>query len=228
MRRYSNEEKAEIIREIEGVGNIRAVCRKRGLSRTMVHNWLKKEFPKFETERLFLRGLRLSDSASYQKHYAHWAVVRLLRSTVPWPYPPNGAKIFIQSCVLPHQGIDRWVWGIFLKENSKELIGCVDLRRKGNPDNRGYWLAQQHWGKGLMTEAVQPILDCAFEKLGFQKMIFANAVQNKASRRIKEKTGCRFIGVRPQKFLDPKLKESEIWELSRDDWLKFRRQKAGC
>ena len=43
MRRYSNEEKAEILKEIEDVGNIHAVCRKRGLSHTTVHNWLKKE-----------------------------------------------------------------------------------------------------------------------------------------------------------------------------------------
>lgn len=43
MRRYSDEEKAEILKEIENVGNIHAVCRKRGLSHTTVHNWLKKQ-----------------------------------------------------------------------------------------------------------------------------------------------------------------------------------------
>ena len=42
-----------------------------------------------------------------------------------------------------------------------------------------------------MTEAVQPILNYAFNELGFRKLAFANAVQNKASRRIKEKTGCQ-------------------------------------
>ena len=44
MRRYSDDEKAEILKEIESVGNIHAVCRKRGLSHTTtVHNWLKKQ-----------------------------------------------------------------------------------------------------------------------------------------------------------------------------------------
>ena len=43
MRRYSNEEKAEILKEIEAVGSIHAVCRKRGISHTTAHNWLKKD-----------------------------------------------------------------------------------------------------------------------------------------------------------------------------------------
>ena len=43
MRRYNDEEKAEILKEVESVGNIHAVCRKRGLSHTTVHNWLKKQ-----------------------------------------------------------------------------------------------------------------------------------------------------------------------------------------
>ena len=43
MKRYRAEEKAEILKEIEDVGNIHAVCRKRGMSHTTVHSWLKKE-----------------------------------------------------------------------------------------------------------------------------------------------------------------------------------------
>ena len=43
MRRYSSEEKVEILKEVENVGNIHAVCRKRGLSHTTVHNWLRKQ-----------------------------------------------------------------------------------------------------------------------------------------------------------------------------------------
>ena len=42
MKRYSIEEKAEILKEVEEVGNINLVCRKRGLSHTTVHNWIKK------------------------------------------------------------------------------------------------------------------------------------------------------------------------------------------
>ena len=43
MRRYSLEERAEILREIEEVGNVSVVCRKRGISVTTAHNWVKKD-----------------------------------------------------------------------------------------------------------------------------------------------------------------------------------------
>ena len=38
---------------------------------------------------------------------------------------------------------------------------------------------------------------------------FANAIQNKASRRIKEKTGCRYVRTEPRKFLNPEFTECE-------------------
>jgi len=42
MKRYSTEEKAEILKEVEGIGNINLVCKKRGISHTTVHNWIRK------------------------------------------------------------------------------------------------------------------------------------------------------------------------------------------
>lgn len=33
------------------------------------------------------------------------------------------------------------------------------------------------------------------------------------------------IGVEPAKFVDPKLTEHEVWELKKEDWLKFRNSK---
>lgn len=172
----------------------------------------------FETERLFLRGVKLSDSPSYQKNFADYEVIQHLSHLVPWPYPENGVHDFLKEMVLPTQGINRWTWAIFHKENKSEVIGVVDLWRKGCPENRGFWLAKKHWSKGYMTEAVTPVMDYAFNFLGFEKLVFANAVGNNRSRRVKEKTGAKFIETRPAKFVDPKYTEHEIWELEKSDW----------
>ena len=185
-----------------------------------------KPLPVFKTKRLFLRELRLSDAEIYEKHFARWEIMQYLRHTTPHPYPKGGAEDWLKNTVLPRQGIDRWVWGLFLKKNQKKLIGCIGLHREGSPGNRGFWLAKEYQGKGLMTEAVRPVLDYAFGELGFNKLIFDNAVENTASRRVKEKTNCRFIGTKPQKFLNPKFTKSEIWELTKDCWLEFRRKKS--
>lgn len=174
--------------------------------------------PIFETKRLILRGVTESDAPSWQKHFVDYEVIRNLSSLVPWPYPENGVLSFMKNVIFPHQGIDRWVWGIFLKENPNELIGAVDLWREGKPEHRGFWLARKYWGQGLMTEAVEPIMDYAFDELGFEVLVFANAVGNIGSRRIKEKTGARLLGVEPAKFVDPKFTEHELWELRKENW----------
>lgn len=180
-----------------------------------------KSVPTFETERLILRDITLKDAPSYQKNFCDYAVISQLSSVVPWPYPDNGAESYIQSVVFPQQGKDFWFWGIFLKKNPNEMIGGVNLWRKGSPENRGFWLGKSYWGHGYMTEAVQPVMDYAFDRLGFEKLIFSNALGNTRSRRIKEKTGARLIGTRPARFVNPEYVGAETWELTREEWKKL-------
>jgi len=178
-----------------------------------------KNIPAFETKRLFLRGVTEADAPSWQRNFDDYEVIRNLAAHVPWPYPKDGVLTFLRTQVLPKQGIDKWVWGIFLKENPGELVGVVDLWREGKPENRGFWLARKLWGQGIMTEAVTPVMDYAFNELGFTKLVFANALGNIGSRRVKEKTGAKLLRREPAKFVDPKFTEHEIWELEKVAWL---------
>ena len=73
-----------------------------------------------------------------------------------------------------------------------------------------------------MTEAVYPVVDYAFDYLEFPELIFSNAAGNVGSRRIKEKTGCELIDVRPGKFVDPALTEQELWKLTIENWDEHR------
>jgi [ribosomal protein S5]-alanine N-acetyltransferase len=173
--------------------------------------------PTIATKRLLLKPLSLADIPSYERHFVDYEVIRHLSAVVPWPYPKGGVGEYLQK-VLPLQGISRWSWGLSLKENPTGIIGCVELWRPGTPENRGFWLGRKYWGRGLMGEAVLPILDFAFQDLVFQKLVFTNAVGNERSRRIKEKTGARLIEVRPAKFVDPTYTEHEIWELEKGEW----------
>ena len=180
------------------------------------------EIPEFSTQRLNLRGVLESDGPSYTKHFVDYEVIRNLAASVPWPYPENGVAEFIRSTILPNQGNDRWSWGIFLKRSPRELIGVIELWRPGSPENRGFWLGQAYWGRGLMTEAVVPIMNFAFDDLGFDVLVFSNALGNVRSRRIKEKTGARLVGTAPAEFVDPSFSRREIWELSKAEWLAAR------
>ena len=182
--------------------------------------------PEFKTDRLFIRGVKLEDAESYEKNFANYDIIQHLSQDVPWPYPKDSVRVFLEKMILPKQGTNKWFWVIFLKDKRDEVIGCIDLRRKGTHENRGFWLAKKHWGKGFMTEATIPIIDYAFEHLGFEKLIFANAVGNKRSRRVKEKTRATYIENRPAKFVNPEYTEQEIWELTKSNWNKFKQQNS--
>lgn len=179
--------------------------------------------PSFETRRLFLRPVTEKDFSIYYKNINDFEVIRYLSAQVPWPYPADGVEKFFKSIVFPSLGIDRWFWGIFLKENPEEVIGAVDLWRDPVPENRGFWLARKYWNKGIMSEAVSPITNYAFEKLGFDKLILSNAVGNVASRKIKEKAGAVLVGVRDAKFATGEFNQAETWELTKKNWQKKNR-----
>lgn len=176
------------------------------------------EVPTLTTERLVLRPVAESDIPAVQRNFCDYELVRNLSSVVPWPYPSNGASTWFHNYVTPNQGKERWVWAVTLRENPSELIGVVDLWREGCPEQRGFWLSREHWGKGYMTEAVIPVTDLAFDTLGFDKLILSNAVGNHRSARVKEKCGARKIGEKASTFVDPTLTASELWELTKEGW----------
>jgi ribosomal-protein-alanine N-acetyltransferase len=179
-----------------------------------------------ETERLILRGVTEADAPAYEKHFVDWEIIGQLGAVVPWPYPRDGVRDFICNRILPEQGKDKWVWGIFRKEDPTGLIGVVDLWRHGRPENRGFWLGRAYWGRGYMTEAVEVVMDHAFGPLGFETLVFTNARGNVRSRRIKEKTGARLVRVEPRHFVNPDYTESEVWELTKADWERWKSRRG--
>lgn len=186
---------------------------------------MNQSLPILTTERLLLKSVTILDAAAYKKHFVDYEVIQYLSTNVPWPYPEDGVEWFLNNLVLPRQGKDRWCFGIFLKTNPDELIGCVDLWREPVPENRGFWLGKKFWGQGYMTEAVAPVTNYAFNDLGFQKLFFTNAVGNLASRRVKEKSGATYIETRPAKFVSPEFTHTELWELTKQNWITFSKWK---
>ncbi len=179
--------------------------------------------PKLITERLLLKAITSADIPNYKKYFVDYEVIKHLSSSVPWPYPEDGVEQYLKLSIFPAQGINRWDWGLFLKEEPQELIGGIGLWRPGVPENRGFWLARKLWGQGLMVEAAQAVNEHAFNELGFEKLIFSNALGNIKSRRIKEKTGAKFLSNRPAKFVDPTIIEAETWEMTKEEWKKLQK-----
>ena len=155
------------------------------------------ETPTLETERLVLRPHTLSDCESLQKYFNNWNIIKNLNGSVPWPYPTDGQKNhFAQTIVPTTKDGSAYGWVICLKEAPEHALGCINYRYKNSrPENgdRGFWLAEPHWGKGYMSEAVKAVNNFAFDILKADKMVLTNRKSNIGSRRVKEKTGATYI-----------------------------------
>lgn len=180
--------------------------------------------PEGKTDRLILRPLELGDAAQIQRLFPHFEIVRYLQNVVPWPYPEDGALQFVRDIALPAiaRG-EQWVWTLRLRDNPDQVIGVVNLRR-GEQDNRGFWLGLERQGKGLMSEACAWANDFWFETLGFRVLRVSKAAENLASRRISEKEGMRLVGIKEKDYVCGRL-PSEVWEITAEEW-KARKKRS--
>jgi RimJ/RimL family protein N-acetyltransferase len=179
--------------------------------------------PTLETPRLVLRPLALEDAAQIQQIFPQWEIVQYLNAVVPWPYPPDGALSYIRDRALPAMAHgDEWHWTLAPKADPGTIIGAIGLVRSQH-ENRGFWLAPEWRGKGLMTEAVIAVSDYWFDVLRFPVLRAPKAIANVASRRISEKTGMRMIGTEERNLVSGR-QLSEIWEITAEEWRAFRRR----
>lgn len=171
--------------------------------------------PILETKRLILRPITIEDAPAYQRHFNNWNVIQHMGS-VPWPYPDDGALGFIETSMLPR--MDRGeahIWAITLK-GTDELIGVMEFRTQANEDgHRGFWLAEQYWGQGLMSEAVAVVNDFVFDVLGYEELIETNAENNAASRALKKIGQAQLIEKIKKTTSDGRKCVSEVWRIRR-------------
>ena len=103
-----------------------------------------------------------------------------------------------------------YIFGIFLKE-SDEIIGRIALTgiARGPFQNAymGYYIDQQHNGKGYATAAVSLCVSKAFDEIGLHRVEAGVMPRNIRSIRVLEKAGFRQEGL-----ATTYLKINGVWE----------------
>ena len=123
----------------------------------------------------------------------------------------------MRRCLEQRSRGEKFFWAIILKDRD-ELIGTIDLwPDDGSQEQRGFWLAPEFHGRGLITEAAERVTEYAFLELGWPHLWLTNAEGNAPSRRIKEKQGAKLVARAPARFVAGEGIR-EIWLLRREDW----------
>ena len=102
---------------------------------------------------------------------------------------------------------------------TNELIGRVYFHRKVDLDNEveiGYGINEEHRCKNYATEAAKAVVRFAFEQAGQAVLAAIVAAENIASRRVIEKLGFTYCGVRTV-FDNDEYREFDYFKLQRPE-----------
>lgn len=138
---------------------------------------------------------------------------------LPHPYPPGGARTFIESRIEARQRGADWCFVIM---DRRTVVGMIGLDQIEGETCRefGYWIGREYWGRGYASFAVKMALEFAFRNLRLQKVCAGVLESNSASRRVLEKNGFRLLSI--EHHHDPLLKRPDErvakYELTAADW----------
>jgi len=145
----------------------------------------------------YLSRYHRTDSPELVKHLSNKAISANLRLP-PFPYTDASANEWYDF--LDKEKVDHPTNASFrhtIRRRSTDLlvgdISLEELKEEKGTHKLGYWLAEEEWGKGIMTEAVRLILRRACEA-GIGKIRVFMLQGNRGSRRVLEKNGFKYIG----------------------------------
>ena len=158
-----------------------------------------------------IRKWELSDAKDLAAALSNRKVQDNLRDGLPYPYTEQDGKEFI-SAMLSADENETFAFAITV---DNMVLGSIGIFRQGNIHRQtaelGYYIAEEYWGKGIMTEAVKQICEYVFANSDIIRIYAEPFAYNIASCRVLEKVGFQYEGtlrsnaVKNSKVIDMKM-----------------------
>jgi RimJ/RimL family protein N-acetyltransferase len=133
-----------------------------------------------------LRELDEGDIQSIASYANNFNVSQYMASRMPYPYTLDDAQWWVRTG-SKEQGLN------FAIDLEGTCIGVIGVRLGENEYQHsaeiGYWIAEEHWGKGIGTEAVSKMTNHVFAAGKIVRLSAPVRSPNNSSMRILEKNG---------------------------------------
>lgn len=141
---------------------------------------------RLELTKCILRPFELRDAPAIAKHWNNRNLWINLNDSFASPYTIEVAHTFLNDAVAaPESWIAIQVGG--------EAAGGFHITVQASPKHHsaavGYWLGEDHWNKGIVTDALQEITEHIFATRDLTRIFAFVFEYNAASMRILEKCG---------------------------------------
>lgn len=142
-----------------------------------------------------IRKWQLEDAKDLAAALSNKKIQDNLRDGLPYPYTEKDGEYYINS-MLSADEKDTFAFAITV---DGKVIGSIGAFRQGNIHSRtaelGYYIAEEYWGKGIMTEAVKQLCDYVFENTDIIRIFAEPFAYNIGSCRVLEKSGFHYEGT---------------------------------
>jgi [ribosomal protein S5]-alanine N-acetyltransferase len=180
------------------------------------------DLPELETGRLLLRRMRLDDAEAMFAYASDPEVTRYVlfetHRTV------EDSETFLRLAVEGYERGDFGGWGVVLKDSGAFVGTCgvdVNYAPEHTRAELGYVLSRDHWGRGLMTEAVRAVIRFSFRRMELNRIQARCIAENTASARVMEKAGMTYEGtLRESEFIKGAYRDMKLYSILRRE---FRR-----
>ena len=142
-----------------------------------------------------IRKWKLSDAADLAMAISNKKVQDNLRDGLPYPYLEQDAADFISDMLSTDE---NEVFAFAITVDNK-VVGSIGVFRQGNihrlTAELGYYIAEEYWGRGIMTETVRQTCEYVFDKSDIIRIYAEPFAYNIASCRVLEKAGFQYEGT---------------------------------
>ena len=164
-----------------------------------------------------IRKWQLSDAKDLAAALSNRSILNNLRDGIPYPYTERDAQDYISSMLSANEN-DTFAFAVLC--NGK-VVGSIGAFRQGNIHSRtaelGYYLAEEYWGRGIMTEAVRQLCAHLFTATDLLRIYAEPFSYNSGSCRVLEKAGFRYEGtLKNNAFKNGKLLDMKLYALTRE------------
>lgn len=172
------------------------------------------------TERLVLRAFRTDDLHDFFEY----ARVDGVGERAGWSHHKDIEEsrrilgMFIEGCSTFAIEYEGKVIGSIGIDKYREDMDVLDAK-KGR--DIGFVIAKEHWGKGLMPEAVREVLRYLFDEAGADYLTCGYFDWNKQSARVQEKLGFEFFKTTKTKTIMGTEENLLLNVLTREQWKSF-------
>ena len=165
-----------------------------------------------------IRKWELSDAKDLAAALSNKKVQDNLRDGLPYPYTEQDGKEFI-SAMLSADENETFAFAIMVDD---KVVGSIGIFRQGNIHRQtaelGYYIAEEYWGKGIMTEAVKQICEYVFANSDIIRIYAEPFAYNIASCRALEKAGFQYEGtLRSNAVKNGKVIDMKMYSLLKEE-----------